>query len=61
MTDHITDEDGRTIDVSATGENYSIVVFDENGLRITELDRDMALRFARDLFVAALDALNQDD
>ena len=52
----ILDLDGRIVDVFADGENYFITVFDGDGSRVIELgDRDAALRFARDLFLAALD------
>jgi hypothetical protein len=58
MTDHITDEDGRVIDVYTSGENYRVVIFDKDEPRTIELDGDAALRFARDLFIAGLAGLD---
>ena len=57
MTVH--DADGRVIGVYASGEHYKIVIFDKAGPRIIELgDRDAALRFAKNLFIAGLDAMD---
>ena len=54
MNDPIIDMDGRIADFYAIGDgNFRLVVVDENGTRTVELDREAALRFARDLLLAS--------